>query len=214
MSKKSSQLLLLNDVESLGRQGQIVHVTPGYARNFLFPQRLGMIADARALRMQAKLVEERKKRAEIDRKESEEKAKQIEGLILSTVVKVDHEGHLYGSVTALDVAKLLLEQHSIAVEKREIALKAPVKKLGLYPVVIRLKEDVQAQVTLKVMNEQGETAVHVAASPVSEEKKEKKAAKKTSEENVEEVTVEGETKKKGVGKKAAKQHDADSQVSS
>ena len=68
----ANKLLLLGDVDSLGRSGEIVSVRPGYARNFLIPQGLAVVADARTLRMQAKLKEERLKRAESEKKESEE----------------------------------------------------------------------------------------------------------------------------------------------
>ena len=103
----ANKLLLLEDVEALGRSGDIVGVKPGYARNFLLPQGLAIIADKRALRMQARLQEERRNRAIVDRKESEELAAKLEGQNLTTIVKVDHDGHMYGSVNVADVADLL-----------------------------------------------------------------------------------------------------------
>ena len=77
-----NQLLLLEDVDDLGRSGDIVSVKPGFARNFLVPQKKAVVADKFTLRMQAKLKEERSKRAELDRNESEELAKKIEGMVL------------------------------------------------------------------------------------------------------------------------------------
>lgn len=147
-----NQLLLIEDVEDLGRSGDVVTVKPGYARNFLLPQKKAVIADPFTLRMQAKLKEERAKRAEIDRKEAEELAKQIEGKVLTIEVKVDPDGHMYGSVAALDIVRLF-EKEGITLERRNIILPHPIKTLGVHPIKLRLKEGVPTQITLKVMSE-------------------------------------------------------------
>ena len=146
----ANKLLLIEDVEALGRSGDIVGVKPGYARNFLLPQGLAVVADKRALRMQTRLQEERKKRAIIDSKDSEELALKIEGQNLTTIVKVDHEGHMYGSVSAGDVADLLQQQVSIVLEKRAIQLKHTIKEVGVHTIHVKLKEGVQASFTLTI----------------------------------------------------------------
>lgn len=144
-----NQLLLLEDVDDLGRGGDVVSVKPGYSRNFLLPQKKAVIADKYTLRMQAKLKEERAKRAEIDRKDSEELAGKIEGMVFSIEVKVDPDGHMYGSVSALDIVRLL-EKEGIVVERRNVALAQPIKTLGVHPINLKLKEGVPAHITLKV----------------------------------------------------------------
>lgn len=146
----ANKLLLLDDVESLGRSGDIVGVKPGYARNYLLPQGLAIIADKRALRMQARLQEERKKQAIIDRKESEDLAAKLEGQNLTTIVKVDQEGHMYGSVSAADVAELLEKQVSLVVDKRGIQLKHAIKTTGVHTIHVKLKEGVQATFSLTI----------------------------------------------------------------
>ncbi len=105
----ASRLLLIEDVEDLGRSGEIVSVKPGYARNFLLPQGLAVIANARAIRLQTRLQEEREKKAAIDRQESEKLSQQLQGVTLTVHVKVDHEGHMYGSVTVADIVHLIQE---------------------------------------------------------------------------------------------------------
>ena len=92
------QLLLLQDVEALGKKGEIVTARRGYIRNRLLPQRLAIIASPNTLRKQELLRKERADQAVIDRKESEEFVKQIESIALDTHVKVDPEGRMYGSV--------------------------------------------------------------------------------------------------------------------
>lgn len=148
----SNQLLLLQDVDELGRSGDVVRVKPGYARNFLLPQKKAVVADKFTLRMQAKLKEERAKRAEVDRKESEETAAKINGMVLTIEVKVDPDGHMYGSVSATDIIRLF-EKEGIKLERRNVVLPQPIKTLGVHPIHLKLKEGVPAQITLKVNGE-------------------------------------------------------------
>jgi large subunit ribosomal protein L9 len=144
-----NQLLLIEDVDDLGRSGDIVSVKSGYSRNCLIPKKKAVIANKLALRMQAKLKEERAKRAEIDRKDAEEMAKKIEGMVLCVEVKVDPDGHMYGSVGVLDIVRLF-EKEGIQLERRNVMLTHPIKALGVHPVILKLKEGVPVQVTLKV----------------------------------------------------------------
>lgn len=151
--KKSVKLLLVEDVEHLGRSGDVVTVRPGYARNCLVPEKYAVPADKRALRMQTRLQEERRKRASHDRKEAEELAALLEGVSLSTTVKVDPEGHMYGSVSAADLTRLLHEQNGIELDRHLIQLKHPLKALGTHTVPVRLKEDVQTSFTVDISQE-------------------------------------------------------------
>lgn len=153
----ANKYLLVNDVESLGHSGEIVSVRPGYARNFLLPQGHAVVADARTLRMQAKLQEERRKKAERDRSESEEIKKKLEGLVLEVVVKVDHEGHMYGSVNAQDIQHLIEKASGLHLDKKAIQLKHALKEVGVHPLLLKLKEGVTVEtVTLKVIPEEAE----------------------------------------------------------
>lgn len=150
----ATKLLLIKDVEALGRSGDIVSVKPGFGRNYLLPQKLAVIADKKALQQQERLVEERKKRAESDKKESNELADKINGITLTTTVKVDHDGHMYGSVNAHDIAELLQEQQKVELDKRQIQLKHPIKATGVHEISVKLKEGVVASFHLKVMTEE------------------------------------------------------------
>jgi len=145
-------LLLLDDVDSLGRSGDIVKVKPGYARNYLIPQKKAVVADKRALRMQAKLQEERAKQALIDKKESEEQSSHIQSMTLTIKVKVDQDRHMYGSVSAVDIVQLFAKE-GISLEKRQIILAHPIKELGVYPITIKLKEGITSSMILKVESE-------------------------------------------------------------
>lgn len=151
----ATKLLLREDVEALGRSGDLVKVKPGYARNFLIPQGKAYVADKRSLRLQAKLQEERAKRAIVDKKEAEEHAVMLDALVLTSTVKVDQEGHMYGSVSANDMAQLIEEAARVKLEKRAVQLKHPIRALGEHKVVVRLKEGIKATVTLHIEAEEG-----------------------------------------------------------
>lgn len=151
----ATQVLLLEDVESLGRSGEVVNVKPGYARNYLFPKRFAVVADKRTLRMQERLREERRKKAVVDRKESEELAARLDGITLTSIVKVDQEGHMYGSVTVGDILDILREEKQVELEKKNIGLKHAIKETGVHTIPLKLKEGVNASFTLKVMSEEG-----------------------------------------------------------
>lgn len=157
----ATKLLLIEDVEEIGRSGDIVNVRPGFARNFLLPRGLGVVADKGALRMQARLKDEREKKAIIEKQEAEKTASVIDGITLIKIVKVDQEGHMYGSVSAHDVAEMLQAQSNIALEKRNIGLKHAVKETGSHKITIKLKEGVSAHITLKVVSEEE----HAAGEP-------------------------------------------------
>lgn len=161
----NTKLLLIQDVESLGRSGDMVAVRPGYARNFLLPQGFALAADKSALRMQARLQEERRKKAVQDKKEADDLAIHIEGKTLTTIVKVDHDGHMYGSVSASDIVHLFKEQENLTVEKRGIILKHALKETGVHQLSVKLKEGVNASFTLKIVPEDAQNNEVVEKQP-------------------------------------------------
>jgi len=160
----ATKLLLIEDVEDLGRSGDVVSVKPGYARNFLLPRGHAVVADKNALRLQVRLQEERKKKAIEDKKDAEKMAESLESFTLTTIVKVDHEGHMYGSVSSHDIIDLLKDQANLILEKRAIALKHPIKETGVHEVAVKLKEGVTSKVILKVLPEGAELSTETEAS--------------------------------------------------
>ncbi len=149
----ATKLLLLEDVDNLGNKGEIVSVKPGYAFNFLIPKKLGLVADANAVRRQARLQEERKARAAEDKKHADELASRLQGATFTVEVKVDHDGHMYGSVSNHDIIHLVKMQAGIELEKRSVPLKHPIKETGVHDITLRLKEGVEATIHLKVLVE-------------------------------------------------------------
>jgi len=148
------QLLLLEDVDGLGRSGDVVTAKPGFIRNFLLPQQKAVIADKHTLKMQARLKAEREKKALVDRKESAELAEKIKDMVIVTEVKVDPDGKMYGSVTTLDIARLL-QGKGYQLERKNILIPQPLKNLGSHTINLKLKEGVPASFTLEIQPEGG-----------------------------------------------------------
>ncbi len=169
-------VLLLDDVVNYGRKGDLVHVAPGFARNFLLPQKKALLATRVTIKMREKLQEERKLQAAVDRKESEKLAKELEGKSFETIVKVDSEGHLYGSVSIADI-KELLSQGGFEIHKKCISLSHAIKQIGSYQVNLKLPEGVEASVALLVKPDREivkKAAVQVAEAVVEEAVEEEK----------------------------------------
>lgn len=145
----NNQLLLVEDVDGLGRSGDLVKVKPGFSRNYLLPQRKAVIATKQTLRMQDELKKERAKRAAEDRKEAEALAQNLIGKVFNTTVKVDQEGHMYGSVSAFDIVQLF-ENEGITITRRNVLLQHPIKTVGTHEINLKLKEGVPAKITLQI----------------------------------------------------------------
>lgn len=156
--KKSAktQLLLLEDVINLGRKGELASAKPGFVRNYLLPQKKAVIADRRTIRMQEQLQSERAAQSANDKKDSQALAARLKEKTLTTKVKNDSQGHLYGSVASSDIVKILEDQESITIERKNVILPKPFKTVGIFDVNLRLKEDVEATFKLRI---EGETKV-------------------------------------------------------
>jgi large subunit ribosomal protein L9 len=142
-------ILLLEDVINYGRKGDLVHVAPGFARNYLLPEKKALLATRTTLKLRERLQEERKKQAEVDRKESEKLAQKLEGRMFETTVKVDSEGNLYGSVTAADICEIM-GREGFLLHKKNIAIHHAVKTLGTHHILLKLPEGVEVVVGLVV----------------------------------------------------------------
>jgi len=133
------KVILQKDIPNLGDAGDIKEVSPGYARNFLLPRKLVIVANEsskRAIEHQKKLVRIKKDKR---KKQSEKLAESITGLELQIAVQVGEEGKLFGSVTAMDIAKKLKEK-GFEIDKRKILIETPIKQEGEYTVKIKLDE--------------------------------------------------------------------------
>lgn len=147
------KVILLSDVKSCGKKGELVTVSDGYARNCLLPRKLAKEATAQALNeldnakkaMQYKIDEETKK--------AKEEAATINGKTIKIIAKAGNGGRLFGSITAKEIAIEIEKKYKIVVDKRKISLKDEIKSLGSYEVDIKLYNGVTAKMIVMVTEE-------------------------------------------------------------
>ena len=146
------KILLRQDFETLGEAGEVVRVKNGYARNFLIPKGIAMVASP----ANTKRFENEKKqmnwRKEQEKRKSEELAKVLENVSCTITVQVGEEDKLFGSVTSQNIAESLEAQGHV-IDKRKIVLEEPIKSLGIYSVPIKLHPEVDAKVKVWVVKE-------------------------------------------------------------
>lgn len=152
MSHRQMKVILKEDVKSLGKMGDIVNVTEGYARNYLIPKKLGVEAltkNVKALDHQKRAIDEKAKKVQ---SAAESLAAKIGSLNLSIKGKAGEEEKLFGSITAMDISDALKEQ-KIEIDKKQIHIEEPIKRLGAYTVGIKLHHNVTAQLNISVIAE-------------------------------------------------------------
>ena len=146
------KVILKEDVQNLGQQGDVVEVKPGYARNYLMPQKLATLFTKQQKKSieEAQIVEQRKLEREKDQLESV--LKKVEDLNLSLKMQSEEDDKLFGSVTKLDIVKLL-EENGITIDKKYIDLSSPIKTLGEHKVNIVFTKEMSGSFTLAVEKE-------------------------------------------------------------
>ena len=147
------KVLLRTDVEGLGQTGDLVEVARGYARNYLVPQGLAVVA---GLGMAAQVGAMQRKRAlqtAADKSDAEESAARLEGLVLQVTAKASEEGRLFGSVGVVEVVSALVDQFGLEVDRRQVS-GDPVKDLGTHGFTVRLHPEVDLQVSVEVQAEE------------------------------------------------------------
>ncbi|ADH17608.1 50S ribosomal protein L9 [Chlamydia trachomatis] len=144
------QLLLLEDVDGLGRSGDLVVAKPGYVRNYLLPKGKAVVASAGTLRLQAKLQEQRLLQAAADKEESLRLAEMLRSIVLDFQVRVDSENNMYGSVTVNDMISAAEQQGVVLTRKNFPRSHSGIKNLGRHVVGLKLKEGVTADLHLEV----------------------------------------------------------------
>ena len=146
------KVILLCDVKDIGKKDDIVNVSDGYARNFLYPRKWAMEATPQAV-----AVVERKREAarklEAERRAAAEKvAGKLAGKVVELKVKCGDKGRLYGSVTSAEVAEAINARYEVEIDKKKIDIKSAVRALGDYEMIVHVYPNVSAKMTLRVKN--------------------------------------------------------------
>ena len=146
------EVILREDVQSLGKAGQLVRVKPGYARNFLLPRGLAFEAtEGNKKRIDAE-ARARATKASAEKATSEQLAAELASITVTLRGKAGEEGKLFGSITSQDIAAALTAQ-GFTVDKRKLELEHPIKTVGFHSVTVRLHSDVHAEVKVNIVPE-------------------------------------------------------------
>jgi large subunit ribosomal protein L9 len=145
-------ILLLKDVEKVGKEGEIVSVADGFARNYLIPKKMAVLATKGAHDIQRSLQRRRIQRAQAELDECRQLAEKIANASCTISAKVGEDEKLFGSVTATDIAEALRKE-GLDIDKKKIILETPIKNLGIYPVNVRLHPEIEATLKLWVIKE-------------------------------------------------------------
>lgn len=144
------KVLLLADVKGQGKKDQIVEVSDGYARNFLFPKKLAVAADNKVM-SEAKSKEESKQfRLKEEKAAAKELAEKLGQLTVKITASSGADGRLYGSITSKDIAEALNTQHKIEIDKRKLVLAENIKAYGTYNVDVKVYPEISAKLKVTV----------------------------------------------------------------
>ena len=146
------EVILREDVKSLGKAGEMVRVKPGYARNYLLPHGLAYEATEGNKKRIAAETRARGIRSQAERAEAERAAAELSGITLTLSGKAGEEGKLFGSITAQDIADELGRQGH-QVDRRRIELEHPIRTVGSHTVGVRVHPEVHAEVRVSVVGE-------------------------------------------------------------
>ena len=143
-------ILLLKDVPKIGKAGEVKKISDGYARNYILPQKLGVVATPDAVKQveHVKKVEEKKRADALA--EAHALATKLESAILKFRAKVGEGDKLFGSITPADIAERLQSEHKVAVDKRKVELGEPIKTLGEHRITVKLHPEVSAHIAVRV----------------------------------------------------------------
>ena len=146
------KVVLLADVKGQGKKNQVVEVSDGYARNFLFPRKLAVEANATVLNNIKGQEAAKQHKIEVEIAEAKALAAKLDTLLIKVPASSGADGRLYGSVTAKDIAEHLEKDHGITVDKRKIQLADPIRAYGQYTVDVKLYTDITGKLHVLVCN--------------------------------------------------------------
>ncbi len=144
------KVILCADVKGQGKKDQIVEVSDGYARNFLFPKKLAIPADAKAMNEVKNKEASRQHKLDVEKQQALDIAEKLKSIVVTFVYAAGPDKKLYGSVTAKDIADALKRDHGIDIDKRKITLREPIKAFGNFQADVRLFADVDGKITISV----------------------------------------------------------------
>jgi large subunit ribosomal protein L9 len=158
------RVILLQDVEGLGKAGDLKDVANGYARNFLLPRRLAAGATPALLANHQQRVAAEQRKLEKQAEQNRQQAERLNQISLTFKARVGRQGRLYGSITSQDIAAGLRESEGIFIDRRVIDLPNPIRALGTYMVPVKIAQKLEPKITVNVVDESGSGAEEVESA--------------------------------------------------
>lgn len=147
------KVILLNDIKGVGKKDQVIEASDGYARNYLFPKKLALEANNENMsKLKAKQASNQFKK-DTEKKEAEELANKLKGIMLKIKVKAGENGKIFGGVTSKEISEGLKREYNIDIDKKKINLNETVKTLGMLTVDIKLFEGVIGKLKVDIVSE-------------------------------------------------------------
>lgn len=145
------KVILLDNIKGVGKKDDVINSSDGYARNYLFPKKLAVEANAENMSKLNSKKESNNYKKDLEKQAAEEVAKKLKGILLKIKVKAGENGKIFGGVTAKEISDNLKSQYQIEVDKKKIELKEQIKTLGSFTVTIRLYEGVTGTLKMEVL---------------------------------------------------------------
>jgi len=147
------KVILTQDIKSVGKKGQIINASDGYARNYLLPKKLAVVADNANLNELKTKQDANKYKKDMSKANAEELAEKMKGFELIFKIKAGDNGKTFGSVTAKDIAEGLNKKYFVEVDKKKIGMNDAIKTLGTYMIDIKLFEGITGKLKVNVIAE-------------------------------------------------------------
>ena len=147
------KVILLDNIKGVGKKDEIVEVSDGYARNYLFPKKLAVEATKENLGKLESKNEANKFKKQNEKNDAIEVANKLKELVLTIKVKAGENGKIFGGVTSKEISENLKEQYKIEIDKKKIEVKETIKNIGRFTINIKLYEGVNAKLTVNIIAE-------------------------------------------------------------
>ncbi|PHX94415.1 MAG: 50S ribosomal protein L9 [Acidimicrobium sp.] len=145
------KVLLRSDIKGVGRRGDIVNVSSGHARNFLLPNDLAIVANAGTIAQAEVMRKSREQQIATDRESARLVATSLSTTVIKIAAKAGNEGRLFGSINAVEIAKAVLDQTGVTIDRKNIQVEAPLRQLGEHSVSAEIFADVVATLKLEIV---------------------------------------------------------------